>query len=79
MISIAYRDKIEDIKDVWEKEKMPWIHALDDKLYKKWRLKGVPTTFIVAPDGKVIDIVLGSMTLKELESYASKLFPKKAK
>ncbi len=56
---------------------MPWVHAMDDGLYKKWRLKGVPTTYIVAPDGKVIDIRIGPLKLKDLKKYEEKLFSKK--
>lgn len=77
MLSIAYKDTKEDLEEFWKEQEMPWLHALDDRLFKLWGFKGVPTTIFVDPKGKVLEIRLGAMKLKELEEFSEKLFPKK--
>lgn len=78
ILSIAVGDKLEKMKEFMKKEPMPWIHAMDtDGLFEKWGFKGVPTNIFVAPDGKVIDVSVGALTLDDLKGYEELLFPKR--
>ncbi len=76
IVSLAVNDNIRDMKAFMKKEPMPWIHALDDGLFRKWGYRGVPTNVFVGKDGNVISVKVGSLTLEELKEFEDELFPK---
>lgn len=47
----------------------PIVPTSEDTLFKLGMVMGVPTTFIVNPEGKIVDTHMGAVSARQLQSY----------
>lgn len=52
------------------------VYKATDDLSMEFGIRTIPTTIIYGPDGKLIDIIVGAISEKELMSLINKLVPR---
>ncbi len=75
IIGVSYKDKPEKTKAFLRRLGDPFVERLTDQDGRagiEFGITGVPETFLVAPDGKIIDKHSGPMTAKEAEAFAQR-------
>jgi|GEM_PF-7075638 len=75
IIGLAVDDTAEDVKRFLETREMPWVLGLDSgDVYRRWALRGIPTTYFIDREGVVVNVRLGGMSREMMESFAAPLF-----
>jgi cytochrome c biogenesis protein CcmG/thiol:disulfide interchange protein DsbE len=73
IIGIAYKDRPEKTKAFLKRLGDPFAERLTDQDGRagiEFGVTGVPETFLVAPDGRIIDKHSGPMSAKDAEAFA---------
>ncbi len=67
VVSVAFADEPDKVADFFRVNGGDWPVLLDDSLAIDWAVSGVPESFIVAPNGRVVAKVLGGVTAAGLD------------
>ncbi len=73
IITLNVEDSAGEVKQFMQAEQeMPWVAGYDaGMLARAWRVRGVPTSYFVSPDGVVVDVKLGAAS----REYLDRLIP----
>jgi peroxiredoxin len=53
----------------------PIPHDTKDVVRDKYKIGPIPSTFFISPEGEIVEIVEGALTLERLESYLKQIQP----
>lgn len=75
IISLSVDDSVKDVKNFLRTQEMPWVLGLDTSgVARRWGLRGIPTTYFIDRQGRVVHIRPGAMSREMMESLAAPLF-----
>jgi len=66
VVSVVYQDEREDIERFFAKEGGDWPVVEDANAKVDWGVRGVPESFLVAPDGVVVNRIIGGIRFTPL-------------
>lgn len=75
IVGVAYKDKPEKTQAFLRRLGDPFVERLSDQDGRagiEFGITGVPETFLVTPDGKILDKHTGPLTPKEAEAFAQR-------
>ncbi|OPX23005.1 MAG: hypothetical protein B1H03_02935 [Planctomycetales bacterium 4484_113] len=75
IISLSVDDSVEDVRSYLKTQEMPWVLGLDTSgVASRWGVRGIPTTYFIDRQGKVVYLRLGAMSREMMESFAAPIF-----
>jgi thiol-disulfide isomerase/thioredoxin len=83
VVGVDLDGQLSDLSDFLDKEKLPWVNVVGEEkegqmqfpLAEKYGINGIPTTFLVGRDGKIVSQTLGA---QDLSKQIEKLLAEKA-
>lgn len=67
VVSVVYKDEPEDVRRFFAQRGGGWPVVEDEAAKVDWGVRGVPESFLVAPDGLVLTRIVGGVTFGGLE------------
>jgi hypothetical protein len=83
VVGVDLDGTLSDLSDFLDKEKLPWVNVVGEEkdgqmqfpLAEKYGINGIPTSFLVGRDGKIVSQTLGA---QDLTKQIEKLLAEKA-
>ena len=73
IVSIAYDDDVEKVKQKLRREAISWTNLFDDNtksiIVEKYRVRAFPTFILIDPDGKIVKRGSSEATLDKIITY----------
>jgi thiol-disulfide isomerase/thioredoxin len=77
-LTVAYDKSAKRIQQFAQLEKHVWPYLLGtQEIVNAYRLEGVPTFYFLAPDGRIVNVVVGSMPEQTLREHLDALLKAK--
>ena len=85
VVGVDLDSELSDLTDFQDKEKLPWVNIVGEEkegklqfpLAEKYGITGIPTTFFVGRDGKIVSQTMGAGDPADLVKQVEKLLEAK--